>query len=63
MPPPKKKKPVKFTWNGLFNLGLQFSTNPGLSPLRQKRLQELREGNKANEKIKVTKMFHLLKLQ
>jgi len=46
----KKKKPVKFTWNGLFNLGLQFSTNPGLSPLRQKRLQELREGNKANEK-------------
>ena len=46
----KKKKPVKFTWNGLFNLGLQFSTNPGLSPLRQQRLQELREGNKANEK-------------
>ena len=47
----KKKKPVKFTWNGLFNLGIQL-TGPSspFSPLRQKRLQELSEGNKANEK-------------
>ena len=34
----KKKKPVKFTWEGLGNLGITLSTNPGLTPLRQKRL-------------------------
>ena len=31
----KKKKPVKFTWEGLGNLGITLSTNPGLTPLRQ----------------------------
>jgi len=46
----KKKKPVKFTWEGLGNLGISLTTNPGLAPLRQKRLEELRAGNKANEK-------------
>ena len=46
----KKKKPVRFTWEGLGNLGISLTTNPGLAPLRQKRLEELRAGNKANEK-------------
>ena len=46
----KKKKPVRFTWKGLGNLGISLTTNPGLIPLRQKRLEELKAGNKANEK-------------
>ena len=46
----KKKKPVRFTWEGLGNLGITLTTNPGLARLRQKRLEELRAGNKANEK-------------
>ena len=46
----KKKKPVRFTWKGLGNLGISLTTNPGLAPLRQKRLEELKAGNKANEK-------------
>ena len=46
----KKKKPVRFTWEGLGNLGISLTTNPGLIPLRQKRLEELKAGSKANEK-------------
>ena len=46
----KKKKPVKFTWKGLGNLGIQFQTNPIFTPLKVKRLQELQEGSEAKEK-------------
>ncbi len=35
----KKKKPVRFTWEGLGNLGISLTTNPGLAPLRQKRVE------------------------
>jgi len=46
----KKKKPVRFTWEGLGNLGISLTTNPALVKLRRERLQELSAGNKANEK-------------
>ena len=46
----KKKKPVKFTWKGLGNLGIQLQTNPAFTPLKLKRIQELQGGSKAKEK-------------
>ena len=45
----KKKKPVKFTFEGLRNLGFLFETNP-FNKLKQERIKELMEGSKAKEK-------------
>jgi hypothetical protein len=46
----KKKKPVKFTWKGLGNLGIQLQTNPAFTPLKLQRIKELQEGAEAKEK-------------
>jgi hypothetical protein len=45
----KQKKPVKFTWEGLKNFSQVFTTNP-FDKMRNERLKELMDGNKANEK-------------
>ena len=45
----KRKKPVKFTWEGLKNFSQVFTTNP-FDKMRNERLKELIDGNKANEK-------------
>ena len=45
----KRKKPVKFTFEGLRNLGFLFETNP-FNKLKQERIKELMEGSKAKEK-------------
>ena len=45
----KQKKPVKFTWEGLKNFSQVFTTNP-FDKMRNERLRELMDGNKANEK-------------
>ena len=44
-----QKKPVKFTWKGLFNFTSLLETNP-FSPRKLQRIRDLSEGNKANEK-------------
>ena len=44
-----RKKPVKFTWEGLKNFSLVFDTNP-FSKLRTERIKELQEGSPAKEK-------------
>jgi len=45
----RRKKPVKFTWEGLKNLSLFFETNP-FDKLKVERFKELTEGSKAKEK-------------
>jgi len=46
----KKKKPVKFTWEGAANFAQGFlNTNP-FSKIKQHRLKELMEGSRAKEK-------------
>ena len=45
-----EKKPVKFTWKGLYNLSLAFSTSP-FNKLRNERLKDLMDNkDKAEEK-------------
>ena len=45
----RRKKPIKFTWEGLKNLSLFFETNP-FDKLKVERFKELTEGSKAKEK-------------
>ena len=47
----KKKKPVKFTWKGLGNLGIQLQTNPAFTPLKLKEYKNYKEDQKQKKKI------------
>ena len=44
----RPSKPVKFTWEGLKNIGLLFETNP-FDKLKTSRLQELMSGRDKGE--------------